>query len=126
MKPRTIELRQTTTEKQQPWPLHADLGRERPGACWLRAEQDSPSRPWLDAAGPKEAGDHHGRARVSRKLAEDHRSSSKKNITQKALPEHLRRKHPKNVHSPQPTTCEASVRKKPKKKVRQKRKEKTL
>jgi hypothetical protein len=39
-----------------------------------------------------------------------------KNITQKALPERIRRRHPKNVHSPQPTTCEVSVRKKKTKK----------
>jgi len=45
-----------------------------------------------------------------------------KNITQKALPERIRRRHPKNVHSPQPTTCEVSVRKKKDQKRKQDRK----
>jgi hypothetical protein len=107
------------------WSSCADPGRECPGACWPRAKQDNLSRLWLDAAELEEAGDHHGRARVSRKLAEDHRSRFK-NITQKTLLERLRRRHPKNVNFPQPTTCDAYVKIKPKKKARQKRKEKKL
>jgi hypothetical protein len=69
----------TTTGHDKLWPSRTGSGRKLPGACWPLPEQEGPPRPWLDTTGLKEAGDHHGRARVKRKPAEDHRSSSKDN-----------------------------------------------
>jgi len=106
--PRTTELCQPQTKNDSCGPHARIQGENAPGACWPRLEQDNPSRSWLDATGSEEVNDQHGRARVSRKLSKT-TDLALKNITQKALSDRLRWRHPKNVNSPQPTTCEASV-----------------
>jgi hypothetical protein len=72
-----------TTGRHQPPPHTTGSGphaqeteEQHPGACWPRAEQEAPTRPWLDTTRPEEADYHHGGARDERKLAESHKSSS--------------------------------------------------
>jgi hypothetical protein len=83
----------TTTEHDRLWPSRASSGIKLLGVCWPRAEQEGPLQPWLDTIGPEEAGNHHGRARVKRKPAEDHRSSSKDILKFCTARQNLRRRH---------------------------------
>jgi hypothetical protein len=46
------------------WPSRVGSRNEIPGACWPRAEQRRPTRPWLEIVELEEAGDHNKEACV--------------------------------------------------------------
>jgi hypothetical protein len=68
-----------TIAHDRQWPSRAKTEEIHPSACWPRAEQEAPPRPWLNTTRPEKADDHHGRARDERKLAKSHRSSLTEN-----------------------------------------------
>jgi hypothetical protein len=98
------------TLKDKPWPTRAGLRSDLPCACRPRAKCEGHKRPWLEAAGPEEAGDHRGEACVLVEPAEVSRSDSKeRNPNKEKSGQKLYRKTHQKVSS-QPKSREVFYR----------------
>jgi hypothetical protein len=92
--------------EDKPWPTRAGPGSDLPSACRPHAEREESARQWLEAAGPEEADDHRGKARVLEKPTEVNRFDSKEiNQNKEKSGQKLRQKTHQKV-APQPKSRE--------------------